>query len=135
MQTLYQDGAIGIHTRSTKYGKLVNGELVVVQSSLVRRSPTHFVVFDWDVEVILGLNGFIWVGKPRSSPENSQDLDLIYSSKLDTISKAMREAIARTRNCIVALDRRGIFIDEEAIRLYYKKYQDIPTVDIPNVVL
>lgn len=115
---LYQDGAFGIHTRNLKYGKLVTGGLIIVQSSLVRRSRSHFHIFEWGVEVILGLNGFIWVGKPRKTP-NEQDLDAIYSSQLQPVSLEEREQIARTRNCILALNQSFKFIDEESITKVY----------------
>jgi exosome complex component RRP4 len=88
---------------------------VTVQSSLIKRSRSHFHVFEWGVEVILGLNGYVWIGKPRKTP-NQQDLDSLYSSELDLTSFEEKQAIARTRNVIVALDRVFISIEEETIR-------------------
>jgi exosome complex component RRP4 len=120
VQMLYHDGAFGIHTRNLKYGKLVTGELIVVRSGLVKRSRSHFHQFEWGVEVILGLNGYIWVGKPRK-PFNLQDLDSIYSSQLDTsLTLSDRQAIARTRNCIVALDRCFKYISGESVTNAYR---------------
>ncbi|PJF17809.1 Exosome complex component RRP4, partial [Paramicrosporidium saccamoebae] len=124
MRTFYSegeiivDGAFGIHTRNLKYGKLVTGELVNVQPNLVRRSRSHFLLLSWDVEVILGLNGYIWVGLPRKTP-NEQDLDAIYSSELQPISVQQREQISRTRNCILALDKCFRSIDEDSITFVY----------------
>ncbi len=115
VQMLYQDGAFGIHTRNLKYGKLVTGELLTVQASLVRRSRSHFYLFEWGVEVILGMNGHIWIGKPRKTPDE-QNLDSIYSSVLAPVSSTEREAISRTRNCIAILDQSFRTIDEESIR-------------------
>jgi exosome complex component RRP4 len=128
---LYQDGAFGIHTRNLKYGKLVTGELVTVQSSLVKRSRSHFHLFNWGVEVILGLNGYIWVGKPRKTPDE-QDLDAIYSSDLQPVTPQERDDIARTRNCITALDRCFKLIDEESITRVYGASKQFKVHEILN---
>lgn len=130
VQTIYHDGALGIHTRSLKYGKLVTGELITVHSSLIQRSRTHFFVFSWNVEVILGLNGFVWVGKPRQTPAE-QNLEEIYSSKLDEkLTKTDREAIARTRNCIICLDKCFRSISQESILRAYELSQSLSVSDI-----
>ena len=55
------DGGCQLHTRSLKYGKLANGQLVVVQPSLVKRIRQHFVSLDVGVDLIIGCNGYIWV--------------------------------------------------------------------------
>jgi exosome complex component RRP4 len=116
---LYADGAVGIHTRNLKYGKLVTGELVRVQSALIRRCKSHFLVLDCggiDVEVILGMNGLVWVGKPRRMPENQEDLDAMYSSVLDAVGIGERRAIVAVRNAIKQLDCEFVFINEQSIR-------------------
>lgn len=38
----FQEGAMSLHTRSRKYGKLRGGELVSVPWVLVRRMKQHF---------------------------------------------------------------------------------------------
>lgn len=129
VQMLYHDGAFGIHTRNLKYGKLVTGELITVQASLVRRSRSHFLTFSWGVEVILGLNGYVWIGKPRKKMDE-QDLDAIYSSTLMSVSKEEREMISRTRNCILALDRLFRYIDEDSIRRIFDASQSLPSCEI-----
>lgn len=55
------DGLISLHTRSLKYGKLENGQLIIVPSSLVKRLPQHYISFPWGIDVILGRNGYIWI--------------------------------------------------------------------------
>jgi len=129
VQMLYQDGAFGIHTRNLKYGKLVTGELITVQASLVRRSRSHFLTFPWGVEVILGLNGYIWIGKLRKKMDE-QDLDAIYSSALMPVSKEEREMICRTRNCILALDRLFRYIDEDSIQRIFGASKSLPPCEI-----
>lgn len=116
VQSLYSDGAIGIHTRNLRYGKLVTGELLRVQSSLIRRQKSHFLVIPGlNVEVILGMNGMIWVGKPRRPAANQEDLDAMYSAKLDIVTPDERKNIVMVRNAIKELDANFTFIDEQSI--------------------
>ena len=63
VQQLFSDGAASLQTRSTRYGKLRNGQLVIVPPVLVRRCKTHFTTLPCGVDVVLGLNGYIWVSK------------------------------------------------------------------------
>jgi exosome complex component RRP4 len=119
-----------VHTRSLKYGKLVSGELIVVQPSLIKRSRSHFLLLDWGVEVILGVNGYVWIGKPRKAPDQ-QDLDAIYSPKLEPISREERVAICRTRNCILALNSAFILIDEDSI---CRTFDAAASWDIPLIL-
>ena len=71
VQSFYADGAVALHTRSLKYGRLSRGQLVRVPPTLVKRVKQHFHRLDpaecggADVEVLLGCNGFVWVGAPR----------------------------------------------------------------------
>jgi len=61
VQMVYSEGALGLHTRSLKHGKLGQGTMVKVLPSLVRRWKTHFHSLPCGVSLIIGNNGFIWV--------------------------------------------------------------------------
>jgi exosome complex RNA-binding protein Rrp4 len=61
IQNIGADGQISLHTRSMKYGKLENGQLIIVPSSLVKRLAQHYISFPWGVDTILGRNGYIWI--------------------------------------------------------------------------
>lgn len=67
VQSVFQDGSVGLHTRSLRYGKLRNGALVIVPPVLVRRHKSHFLTLpSWPadgVDLVLGLNGWVWVSK------------------------------------------------------------------------
>jgi exosome complex component RRP4 len=118
VQTFYADGSFGIHTRSLKYGKLGNGTLVIVPPALIRRSKSHFYTLACKVHVILGVNGYVWVGKERIfTEEDSEDL---YSNSFEPISKDERLTIARVVNCINALSKEFCFIDETILNLTYE---------------
>lgn len=69
------------------------------------------------------------MGKPRKSPDE-QDLDAIYSSALDAVDISLRQAIARTRNCIQAMNSAFISIDEEGIRRVYEASLGFSIADI-----
>ena len=54
---------------------------MVVPAALIKRSKSHFVSLPYGVDLILGLNGYIWVSKhtePIAEGEGSEEL---YSNK------------------------------------------------------
>ena len=63
VQSLFQDGAASLHTRSLKYGKLRDGLFCQVPSSLIVRSKNHTHNLPGSVTVVLGVNGYIWLRK------------------------------------------------------------------------
>jgi exosome complex component RRP4 len=87
VQSLFSDGSISLHTRSLRYGKLRNGQLVRVPSGLVRRLKSHFFSLPCGVDLILGLNGYIWVSKHvkeiNQVGEEGFDAEAVYSNKND----------------------------------------------------
>jgi len=87
VQMLYTDGAMSLHTRSLKYGKLRNGQLVTVPPVLIRRLKSHFITLPCGVDLILGLNGYIWVSKhvkqAEQEGEEGFDAEAVYSNRND----------------------------------------------------
>jgi exosome complex component RRP4 len=62
VQALHHDGTVTLHTRSQKYGRLINGHAVAVPSMLIKRQRQHFVSLPvHGVDLILGCNGVVWV--------------------------------------------------------------------------
>lgn len=99
VQSVFADGSVSLHTRSMKYGKLSQGQLVKVPSSLVQRKKTHFHNIVSGIQIILSNNGYIWI-----SPSSGEDGETGgYVQNLECVSKVDRESIARLRNCILAL--------------------------------
>lgn len=74
VQSVNADGSLSLHTRSLKYGKLENGQLVCVPSNLIKRLKQHFVSLTCGVDLILGANGYIWVTRP-AAPSTAADQD------------------------------------------------------------
>ncbi|EJF65945.1 exosome complex exonuclease rrp4 [Dichomitus squalens] len=107
VQAFFSDGAMSLHTRSLRYGKLRNGQLVTVPPILIRRLKSHFVSLPCGVDLILGLNGYIWVSKhvKQSEQEGEEgfDAEAVYSNKNDDIDEATRAAISRVSNIIKIL--------------------------------
>ncbi|SJL03371.1 related to Exosome complex component rrp4 [Armillaria ostoyae] len=112
VQAFFGDGSMSLHTRSLSYGKLRNGQLVVVPPILVRRLKSHFITLPCGVDLILGLNGYIWVSKhvKQSDREGEEgfDAEAVYSNQNDIIDDFTRIAISRVTNIIRVLATRFI---------------------------
>jgi hypothetical protein len=80
VQQVMSEGGVALHTRSSKYGKLVGGQLLTVPANLVKRQKQHFV----DLEAIgeggnmSGTQDLVPLGKrvkgsvmPRTQPHPS----------------------------------------------------------------
>lgn len=78
VQQLMAEGSASLHTRSIKYGKLRNGCLVRVNPAIVTRAKTHFYELDMGVDIVVGMNGFIWICQHYTTTEAT-----IYSSEND----------------------------------------------------
>ncbi|THH27740.1 hypothetical protein EUX98_g6439 [Antrodiella citrinella] len=108
VQAFFSDGALSLHTRSLKYGKtlsqLRNGQLVTVPPALIRRLKSHFLSLPCGVDLILGLNGYIWVSKLTKASEQEGeegfDAEAVYSNRNDDIDDATRAAVSRVSNII-----------------------------------
>ncbi|KIM44819.1 hypothetical protein M413DRAFT_442786 [Hebeloma cylindrosporum] len=107
VQAFFSDGAMSLHTRSLKYGKLRNGQLVMVPPILVRRLKSHFLTLPCGVDLILGLNGYIWVSKHvkenEQEGEEGFDAEAVYSNVNDDVDDSTRTAIARVTHIIHVL--------------------------------
>jgi len=144
VQSLFQDGSAALHTRSLKYGKLRNGVFLAVSGTGggggVVRSPrqvwtVHTGNGGGEVDVVLGVNGYIWISKHVSSEAASSQVSItkleetvsnsIYSSQNDEISPATRREIARLAGCITALVEGGVRVDEEMVMRAYQVSLDV----------
>ncbi|TIA93373.1 hypothetical protein E3P99_00118 [Wallemia hederae] len=127
VQSFFHDGSVSLHTRSLKYGKLRNGTLSTVQPNLMRRLKSHFCSLPVNVDLIIGMNGRIWVSMHN---DVSQDLNLnddnqgfdsegVYSNTNDDIDNQTREAINRTAMLIDILASRKIPLTDNLIATAY----------------
>ena len=134
IQNISGDGMISLHTRSLKYGKIENGQLIVVPSNLIKRLPQHYLSLECGMDLILGMNGQIWITRsiPRDwklqekdwdevtpTAESLQNLKLRHSQTPYTMEE--RIVAARLRNSIAALASESLQITKEAIMKVYEK--------------
>ncbi|RDB15864.1 Exosome complex component rrp4 [Hypsizygus marmoreus] len=124
VQAFFSDGAMSLHTRSLKYGKLRNGQLVSIPPILVRRLKSHFIALPCGVDLILGLNGYIWVSKhvKESDQEGEEgfDTEAVYSNQNDEIDESTRLAISRVTNIIRVLASRFVPLSDTLLLEAYE---------------
>ncbi|KAJ9497272.1 Exosome complex component rrp4 [Exophiala xenobiotica] len=142
------DGTASLHTRSLKYGKLRNGTFLAVTGTgggggVVRSRRQVFTINSGaqgggDVDIILGVNGYIWLSKHVEQAEDQSrmsggvsisNLDdvvssAIYSSQNDKIEEGTRREIARIAECIRILAENGVRVDEDTVIKAYEAAVD-----------
>jgi exosome complex component RRP4 len=118
VQSVFSDGALSLHTRSLKYGKLGQGVLVDVCPSLVKRRKTHFHNLPCGASVIVGNNGYIWI-----SPTSNEQSDMLaaggFLHSLQPVASADRQVIARLCNCVLALAEHRMMLYDTSILYTY----------------
>jgi len=121
VQRVQSDGLILLHTRSAKYGKLENGCLVQVPPQLVRRQASHMVNLPCEppVGVVLGNNGYIWVGLPQRESARDTINYALGEVTYQAVSPPQRQAICRVRNCIAALSAHYLQLTPQSIMDVY----------------
>lgn len=130
VQNIHADGAVSIHTRNYKYGKLCTGTLVWTQPALIKRAKSAFWLAPWGVELILAINGAVWIGKPRRTAAfqaadgsdaflDDADLQAIYANVVEDVTPELRRRIALTANCVAALDRENCVVSVESVSAFY----------------
>ena len=117
IQQTYQDGGLALQTRNLRYGKLGEGILVHVRSSLVKRTKNHFHNLPCGASVIRGCNGAIWIYPPTSE---HQVVDTGgYVKNIESVSLDVRKTIVRLSNCIQILNRLALPIYDTSIMQIY----------------
>jgi exosome complex component RRP4 len=94
--------------------------LVQVPSHLIKRSKSHFVTLACNVDVILGLNGYVWVSKHITVLPDANEFEDLYSPLNASISREDRICIARVCNVITALAGKNAMIFESSIVYAYE---------------
>ncbi|KAJ2355043.1 Exosome complex component rrp4 [Coemansia erecta] len=133
VQSYFADGALSLHTRSIQYGKLRNGSFVRVFPQLVPRSRSHFHTLPCGVDVVLGVNGYVWVSKHVSAAKVEANAEHIYSDENEHISDDERESIARVANCVILLNRLYVKITDTSIIFAYEAGLGYPVKDLLTV--
>ncbi|KAH9218879.1 hypothetical protein DL95DRAFT_360100 [Leptodontidium sp. 2 PMI_412] len=137
VQSLYQDGSASLHTRSLKYGKLRNGVFMSVTGTgggggVVRSRRQVWTIETVSgggkVDIILGVNGYIWISKHvevaggDTAVTRMEEVvsSTVYSSQNDEIGPETRREISRIRGVINLLVEEGIRVDEDMVMKGYE---------------
>lgn len=134
VHSIYADGAVSLHARSLKYGKLQNGDFVTVPPALVKRLKQHFVALPCGVDVILGTNGFIWLSETVPDAEaraaiDTEGADAGLAEAVEArrrylatrhVSAEARLKIARVRNAVSALGALYVAVTPTTIMDVYE---------------
>ncbi|CAA2976566.1 exosome complex component RRP4 homolog isoform X2 [Olea europaea var. sylvestris] len=126
------DGCLHLQARSQKYGKLERGQLLTITPYLVKKRKQHFHYLEqYGIDLILGCNGYVWVGEhvevkdpmlvedqlnkseqPIADSENSMSS----ADEVDTCTPLeTRQNICRTANAIRVLSTLGFVVTVEVI--------------------
>ncbi|VAI44187.1 unnamed protein product [Triticum turgidum subsp. durum] len=116
---IQHDGSLDLQPRSQKYGKLQRGQLLTVPAYLVKRRKQHFHHLEqYDADLILGCNGFIWVGEHVAVDEGTNlnedqhklSMEVEAFTPLET-----RRHICRLANAVRVLSALGFTLTVELI--------------------
>ncbi|KAL0371354.1 UNVERIFIED_CONTAM: Exosome complex component RRP4 [Sesamum angustifolium] len=125
------DGCLHLQARSQKYGKLKRGQLLTISPYLVKKRKQHFHYLDqYGIDLILGCNGFVWVGEHvevkddmvedltnKSEQQNVKSWNTMGDEEVEEIytPPETRQNICRTANAIRVLSTLGFMITVEVV--------------------
>ncbi|CAA7030552.1 unnamed protein product [Microthlaspi erraticum] len=114
----HKDGSLILRVRSQKHGKLDKGQLLKVDPYLVKRiKPQFHYIESLGIDLILGCNGFIWVGEHGHvrDPMTKNTRKEQSHTPLET-----RQTICRIGNAIQVLSNLGFTMTLEVIMETFK---------------
>lgn len=117
VQSIFSDGALSLHTRSLKYGKLGQGILVRVSPSLIERKKVHFHNLPCGASLILSNNGYVWICETLSQGVESGG----FAININEVRIETRSNIARLRNCILILAKHKMMLYDTSILFCYEE--------------
>jgi exosome complex component RRP4 len=140
VQALHQDNTASLHTRSLKYGKLRNGMFtslsgagggVLGRKGGVVRSRRQVFTLNTaagEIDVVLGVNGYIWVSKHLESMQKETQItkleesvsETLYSSQNEELEPGLLKEITRVSTLIRGLVACGTKVDEDTIVRVYE---------------
>lgn len=128
----FQHDGLHLQARSQKYGKLQRGQLLSIPSYLVKRRKQHWHYLDeYGIDLILGCNGFVWVGehvetkdemlvdrvdKPDAQTLKTNDHSTSLEGQEQTYTPLeTRQNICRIANAIRVLSMLGFVVTIEVV--------------------
>lgn len=147
VQSLHGDNTASLHTRSLKYGKLRNGLFTSLSGAgggilsrrggVVRSKRQTFTLptAAGEIDVVLGVNGYIFVSVHQKSKEDQKDVSItsleqgvsetLYSSQNDEMSPEIAKEITRVSTLVKGLVACGRRVDEDMIARVYEGAVDL----------
>ncbi|PON65742.1 Exosome complex RNA-binding protein 1/RRP40/RRP [Parasponia andersonii] len=128
----FQHDGLHLQARSQKYGKLKRGQLLTVPPYLVKRRKQHFHYLEqYGIDVILGCNGFIWVGEHVEATDDMVE-EQVSKSEQQTMNSdgiltdmeeqeqvstplEIRRYVCRAANAVRVLSTLGFIVTIEVI--------------------
>jgi exosome complex component RRP4 len=139
IQNIFTDGSTNLHTRSLNYGKLRNGQVIIVNATLITRLKSHFVRMDAiGLEIVIGLNGVIWVSVLNEAKVNvttgtGRDIEAVYSDHNDVISSEIRRRISRMLDIIAIFSSHHLPITDVALMHAYDVSTELVPLELQDV--
>ncbi|XP_057782624.1 LOW QUALITY PROTEIN: exosome complex component RRP4 homolog [Salvia miltiorrhiza] len=125
------DGCLHLQARSQKYGKLKRGQLLTIPPYLVKKRKQHFHHLEqYGIDLILGCNGFVWVGEhvevrddmmedlsDKSEQQKAKSWNTVGDEEVEETHTPpdTRQNICRSANAIRVLSTLGFTITVEII--------------------
>lgn len=101
-----------------------------VPPALVERQRSHFHSFASGVDVILGLNGYIWVCKHPGRSGEELEPEELYANYNEPMSEEERLGVARMANCIRLLTYHRIPLNHTVLAYAYEAALAHPVKDL-----
>lgn len=118
VQSTFADGSLSLHTRVLKYGKLSQGIMLKVPPVLIQRKKTHFHNLENGANLILGNNGYVWIGANTQHADKSEGG---FTEDLSRIPQENREVCARLCNCILILAQCNMLLSDTSVTYAYEE--------------
>ncbi|XP_012275377.1 exosome complex component RRP4 [Orussus abietinus] len=118
VQSTFADGSLSLHTRVLKYGKLSQGIMLKVPHALIKRKKTHFHNLSNVASLILGNNGYIWIGACTLDTDRSEGG---FTQDLSRVDLEDRQVCARLRNCILILVQSNVLLTDTSVTYAYEE--------------
>ncbi|XP_029662754.1 uncharacterized protein LOC115235242 [Formica exsecta] len=98
VQSIFADSSLSLHTRVLKYGKLSQGIMLKVPPMLIQRKKTHYHNLENGVTLILGYNGYVWIGANIQNVDKSEggfteDLSRIPLENREVLETSSRQVV------------------------------------------
>ncbi|KAL6420454.1 hypothetical protein ACFW04_014446 [Cataglyphis niger] len=100
VQSIFIDGSLSLHTRVLKYGKLSQGIMLKVPPMLIQRKKTHYHNLENGATLILGYNGYVWIGANIQNVDKSEGG---FTEDLSRIPLENRESLETSSQQVVEL--------------------------------